>query len=649
MNKVYQNKYVKYKNKYLQLKYQNIKGGSRNNKVNYIKNYMKNTFSDTDDAMSDIHDAMSDMSSTMRDMSSTMRDMDDMMSDASSMIKKDDVNDGKHMTIKKDDINDGKHMTIKKDDVNKRRVTIKKDDVNDGKHMTINKDDVNDGKHMTIKKDDVKTDNIICDPSKIIFRFKVNTLEFEFPLTVCKTNIKNKELSYIHPIFLMNLITFIKSKTKQPFYIKTGFPLFDFIDLSNLNKIDDTTGYLTTESIKYLSQIYSLIDFKKIHRVHLINNVEFNIIKNIDIDFNNVTKYDFELINTLYKLSSDTQSNYEYLNYLKYNQYLIASKYNITDIVVQSGGNKSSGNKSGYSLDGLINLPIKQYKFECDDDNIKCLISGSDNINFKYKFLDNKKKFIVSIKRTKLKEIKSLDFNFIKMFNNISSNHAKWFNANKINIYDFMAFNNYGPILKKLFLFYVLYHHLQNYLEDDSILEDNYIKVLMINSIEYNNNDYISITKERFTIKDLLYDAKTSNLSTESYKKITRLIKFFTNFSDYKEKLNYVRLKILYLLIERNGYSVPLDLKLDIDDTDIKKLCLIVDPMFFLKYKPEQLEELLKINPHIYHIIKALKVKVKPFYDQLNKLNTNIPDISDIQNLESSNLYQEWLSSISVK
>lgn len=69
----------------------------------------------------------------------------------------------------------------------------------------------------------------------------------------------------------------------------------------------------------------------------------------------------------------------------------------------------------------------------------------------------------------------------------------------------------------------------------------------------------------------------------------------------------------------------------------------------FLKYKPEQLEELLKINPHIYHIIKALKVKVKSFYDQLNKLNTNIPDISDIQKLESSKLYQEWLSSISVK
>ena len=273
-------------------------------------------------------------------------------------------------------------------------------------------------------------------------------------------------------------------------------------------------------------------------------------------------------------------------------------------------------------------------------------------MNLKYKFLDNKNKFFVSIKRTKLKEMKSLDFNFTEILLNISGNHANWFNANKINIYDFMTFNNYGPILKKLFLFYVLYYHLQNYFEDDSILEDNYIKVLMINSIKYNdkhNNNYISITKERFTLKELLYDAKTSYPSKESYNKITKLIKFFTNFSDYKQRLNYVRLKILYLLIEKNGYSVPLDLKLDIDDTDIKKLCLIVDPMFFLKYKPEQLEELLKINPHIYHIIKALKVKVKLFYDQLNKLNTNIPDISDIQKLESSKLYQEWLSSISVK
>lgn len=597
MNKLYQNKYVKYKNKYLQLKYQNIKGGSRNNEVNYIKN----TFSDIDDAISDIDDTISDINNTISDMSST----------------------------------------------------IKKDDVNDGKYMTIKKEDVNDGKHMTIKKEDVKTDNIICDPSKIIFKFKVNTLEFEFPLTVCKTNIKNKELSYIHPIFLMNLITFIKSKTKQPFYIKTGFPLFDFIDLSNLNKIDDTTGYLTTESIKYLSQIYSLIDFKKIHKVHLINNVEFNMIKNIDIDFNNITKYDFELINTLYILSSDTQSNNGYLNYLKYNQYLLASKYNITDIVVQSGGNEIDGNEIDGTSNGLIKLPIKQYNFECDNDNIKCLISGSDNMNLKYNFLDNKNKFFVSIKRTKLKEMKSLDFNFTEIFNNISGNHANWFNANKINIYDFMTFNNYGPILKKLFLFYVLYYHLQNYFQDDSILEDNYIKVLMINSIKYNdkhnNNDYISITKERFTIKELLYDPKTSHPSKESYNKITKLIQIFTNFSDYKQRLNYVRLKILYMLIEKNEYSVPLDLKLDIDDTDIKMLCLIVDPMFFLKYKPEQLEELLKINPHIYHIIKALKVKVKSFYDQLNKLNTNIPDISDIQKLESSKLYQEWLSSISVK
>ena len=71
--------------------------------------------------------------------------------------------------------------------------------------------------------------------------------------------------------------------------------------------------------------------------------------------------------------------------------------------------------------------------------------------------------------------------------------------------------------------------------------------------------------------------------------------------------------------------------------------------MFFLKYKPEQLEELLKINPHIYHIAKALKIK--PFYDQLNKLNINIniPDISDIKNLDKSKLYQEWLSSVSIK
>lgn len=108
----------------------------------------------------------------------------------------------------------------------------------------------------------------------------------------------------------------------------------------------------------------------------------------------------------------------------------------------------------------------------------------------------------------------------------------------------------------------------------------------MINSIKYNdkhnNNDYISITKERFTIKELLYDPKTSHPSKESYNKITKLIQIFTNFSDYKQRLNYVRLKILYMLIEKNEYSVPLDLKLDIDDTDIKMLCLIVDPMFFL-------------------------------------------------------------------
>ena len=445
----------------------------------------------------------------------------------------------------------------------------------------------------------------------------------------------------------MNLISFIKSKTKQPFYIKSGFPLFDFIDLSNLNKIDDTTGYLTTESIKILSQIYSLIDFNKMHNVHLINNVKFNIIKNIDIDFNNVTKDDFELINTLYKLSSDAHYNNEYLNYLKYNQYLLASKYNITDTDEQKGGafTKETSNE-------IIKLPIKHYKFECDKDDIKCFISGSDNMNLKYKFLDDEKKFIVSIKKTKLKEIKSLDFNFTKIFNNISDNHANWFNANKMIIYDFMIFNNYGPILKKLFLFYVLYHHLQNYLENDFI-KDNHIKVLIINSIKYNDkqyeNDHINITKDRITIKDLLYDAKTSQQTKESYNKISKLINFFTNFSDYKQRLNYVRLKILYLLIEKNGYSVPSDLELDIDDTNIKKLCLIVDSMFFLKYKPEQLEELLKINPHIYHIAKALKIK--PFYDQLNKLNINIniPDISDIKNLDKSKLYQEWLSSVSIK
>jgi hypothetical protein len=637
MDKIYKNKYEKYKNKYLQLKYQNMRGGSRNNKLNYISN-TDNMRDDMSDAMNDINNAMSDIKDAMSDaISDTMGDtMNDTMSYTMNDTMSDTMSERKHVTFKKDIINDGKHMSLKKDNVNT------------GSDISLKKDDVNIGSDISLKKDDDKTDNIICDPSKVIFRFKVDTSEFEFPLTVCKTNIKNEELSYIHPMFLMNLISFIKNKTKQPFYIKSGFPLFDFINLSNLNKIDNTTGYLTIESIRYLSQIYSLIDFNNMHNVHLINKVKFDMIQNIDINFNNVTKDDFELINTLYKLSSNTKYNYEYLNYLKYNQYLLASKYNITDSSVQTGGSSMTTKSS----DEIIKLPIKQYKFECDDDDIKCFISGSDNINLKYKFLDNEKKFIVSIKKTKLKEIKSLDFNFIKMLNNISSNHANWFNANKINIYDFMTFNNYGPILKKLFLFYVLYHHLQNYLENDFI-KNNHIKVLIINSIKYNDkqndNNYINITKDKFTIKDLLYDAKTTQQTKESYNKITKLIKFFTNFSDYKQRLNYVRLKILYLLIEKNGYSVPPDLKLDIDDTNIKKLCLIVDPMFFLKYKPEQLEELLKINPHIYHIIKALKIK--SFYDQLNKLNlnVNIPDISDIQDLDKSKLYQEWLSSISVK
>jgi hypothetical protein len=614
-----------------------MRGGSRNNKLNYISN-TDNMRDDMSDAMNDINNAMSDIKDAMSDaISDTMGDtMNDTMSYTMNDTMSDTMSERKHVTFKKDIINDGKHMSLKKDNVNT------------GSDISLKKDDVNIGSDISLKKDDDKTDNIICDPSKVIFRFKVDTSEFEFPLTVCKTNIKNEELSYIHPMFLMNLISFIKNKTKQPFYIKSGFPLFDFINLSNLNKIDNTTGYLTIESIRYLSQIYSLIDFNNMHNVHLINKVKFDMIQNIDINFNNVTKDDFELINTLYKLSSNTKYNYEYLNYLKYNQYLLASKYNITDSSVQTGGSSMTTKSS----DEIIKLPIKQYKFECDDDDIKCFISGSDNINLKYKFLDNEKKFIVSIKKTKLKEIKSLDFNFIKMLNNISSNHANWFNANKINIYDFMTFNNYGPILKKLFLFYVLYHHLQNYLENDFI-KNNHIKVLIINSIKYNDkqndNNYINITKDKFTIKDLLYDAKTTQQTKESYNKITKLIKFFTNFSDYKQRLNYVRLKILYLLIEKNGYSVPPDLKLDIDDTNIKKLCLIVDPMFFLKYKPEQLEELLKINPHIYHIIKALKIK--SFYDQLNKLNlnVNIPDISDIQDLDKSKLYQEWLSSISVK
>ena len=61
---------------------------------------------------------------------------------------------------------------------------------------------------MTINKDDVKTDNIICDPSKLVFSFEVNTLEFEFLLTVCK-NKKYLEIVYTSDFFNESFIIYI--------------------------------------------------------------------------------------------------------------------------------------------------------------------------------------------------------------------------------------------------------------------------------------------------------------------------------------------------------------------------------------------------------------------------------------------------------